>query len=206
MRYFKEHLLIISAVFLLIALGVFLWVINWSPLQAKSTETAIVSVNESIDVGSAPAAPVNTIKNNTATLPTPVTASSQQAQFCPQPEKLIKKDVKWTTEDAKWENYTPSSATKILGFIGAQWAGIKVGTIICLYQTNEAVSFPVALEQTRSQLIVEPKAGGWSSLVGNRRFCKSASVADCVYFIELPKDISNIYEEIKYDPKTNDGM
>ena len=187
MRYLKDHLLIIiTIVILLIALGVFLWVINWNPQQTKIATTV---AGASISANLAPSATV--------------AAPQQQAQFCPQPEKLIKEDVKWTTEDKKWENYTPSSATKILGFIGAQWAGIKVGTIICLYQTNEAVSFPVALEQTRSQLILEPRSAGWSALVGNRRFCKSANTVDCAYLIEPPKDTSNIYEEIKYAPKAN---
>ena len=61
----------------------------------------------------------------------------------------------------------------------------------------------MALEQTLSQLILEPRSAGWSALVGNRRFCKSANTVDCAYLIEPPKDTSNIYEEIKYAPKAN---
>ncbi len=124
----------------------------------------------------------------------------QKALSCPSVESLQKEGTKWTTVDGKWETYTPSLATKVLNFIGAQWVGIKIGKIICLYQTNEAVSFPIALEQTRSQLILEPNNMAWSALVGNRRFCKSASVADCPYFLEQPKDISNVYKEIEYAP------
>ncbi|MBU0744712.1 MAG: T4SS-associated protein EirA [Gammaproteobacteria bacterium] len=127
---------------------------------------------------------------------------SQQAQYCPQPDDLVKNGVDWTTKDKKWKNYTPSSATKILSFIGAQWVGVKVGKVICLYQTNEAVSFPVALEQTKSQLVLEPREGGWSALVNNRRFCKSSNVVDCPIFHEAAKALGNIYEEIKYDPKS----
>jgi len=133
------------------------------------------------------------------------TSTAQPAKFCPQPEGLIKDGVKWVTADRKWENYTPSSATKILNFLGAQWVGVKVGKIICLYQTNEAVAFPVALEQTRSLLALEPKNLAWSALVVNRKFCKSASVADCPYFLEAPKDISNIYKEIEYAPDKEDA-
>ncbi len=122
------------------------------------------------------------------------------AMFCPDPGSLVKDNVKWVSQDQKWESYTPSSATKITSYVGAQWVGVKVGKIICLYQANEAISFPVALEQTRSLSIVEPKSLGWSALVGNRRFCKSASVADCPFFLEPPKDVSNIYKEIEYAP------
>jgi hypothetical protein len=109
-------------------------------------------------------------------------------------------NIKWITKDRKWENHTPSSATKILNYLGAQWIGIKVGKIICLYQTDEAVSFPMALENTRSLSVVEPRGAAWSALIDNRKFCKSANVADCRFFLEQPKDISNIYKEIEYAP------
>ena len=127
-------------------------------------------------------------------------ATKMPAMFCPDPESLVKDSVKWVSQDRKWASYTPSSATKVVSYLGAQWIGVKVGKIICLYQSNEAVSFPVALEQTRSLSIVEPKSMAWSALVGNLRFCKSASVADCPFFLEPPKDISNIYKEIEYAP------
>ncbi len=120
--------------------------------------------------------------------------------FCPNLTELTKKDLTWTTIDEKWQNYTPSSANKIITFTGAQWIGIKVGKIICLYQTDEAVNFPLALEQTRSQIILEPSGDGWSALINNHKLCKSANPADCPYTIEPPKDTGNIYEEIKYNP------
>jgi len=132
-----------------------------------------------------------------------VAPKNQGPYYCPQAKTLVKdkkSGAKWITQDGKWTHYTPSSAKKILSFQGAQWVGVKVGKIICLYKTDEAVSFPVALEQTRVQAVLEPRAGGWSALVGNRRFCKSANVVDCPYYTEPPKDISNIYEEIEYAP------
>lgn len=133
-------------------------------------------------------------------------STTQQAplttQLCPKAEDLIKKDFHWISRDGKWENYTPSSATKILNFVGAQWIGVKYGKIICLYKTNEAVAFPVALEQTRSQLVMEPHGGGWSALVQkNLKLCQSTNIHDCAYSFEAPKDISNVYKEIDYAPQ-----
>lgn len=123
-------------------------------------------------------------------------------RFCPQPGELVKNniDLKWTTKDNKWTSYTPSAAIKILGFLGAQWVGIKVGEVICLYQTDEAAAFTLELQQVKVQSILEPKGAGWSSAIGNRRICKSVNVADCRYLIEPPKDTSNVYDEIKYAP------
>lgn len=125
---------------------------------------------------------------------------NQPPMYCPEPKILVKKDTNWVTPDDKWQNYTSSSATKIVSFVGAQWVGVRVGKMICLYKTDEAVSFPLALEQKRSKLILEPKSAAWSALVGNRKFCKSTSVADCPYFVQLPKDTKDIYKEIKYAP------
>lgn len=133
------------------------------------------------------------MRNNIAT-------DGLKPNYCPDPQTLVKQNLKWASKDDRWESDTASSATEILNFAGAQWVGIKIGKIICLYQTNEAASFPLALEQVKSQAILEPHEAGWSSLINNRRLCKSASVADCPYFIEPPRDVSNIYDEIKYAP------
>ncbi|EKE01766.1 MAG: hypothetical protein ACD_21C00058G0012 [uncultured bacterium] len=130
----------------------------------------------------------------------------QPAQFCPQVGELTKQNDVWGTPDNKWRSFTHSSAKKILNFLGAQWVGVKVGKIICLYQTDEAVSFPLAVEQLVNQSILEPVGYGWSALTNGRKFCKSASVADCTYFIEPQKGISNIYEEIKYNPREDSEL
>jgi hypothetical protein len=125
-------------------------------------------------------------------------------QFCPQTEDLIKQETFWITKDQRnrWKSYTPSTASKVQGFLGAQWAGIKIGKIICLYQTNEAVTFPLAVEQVSSQSMLEPSGGGWSALTKNHRFCKSTSVVDCSFSPEPQRDNSNIYKDIGYNPKS----
>lgn len=123
------------------------------------------------------------------------------AQACPKSEDLVKQEDYWITKDGKWKNYTYSSADKVITFIGAQWAGIRVGKIICLYRTNEAVAFPLAIEQVTSLGIIEPSGLGWSAAAGNYRFCKSASVADCGFYYEAPKNVGNVYDEIKYNPR-----
>lgn len=137
-------------------------------------------------------------KDLTQIEPSPV--KNLPMQFCPNSEDLFRSGVYWATKDGRWKNYTPSSADKIINFIGAQWSGIHVGKIICLYQTNEAVSFPLAVEQVMSQGAIEPSGLGWSALANNFKLCKSASTADCGFYYESPKDISNIYSEIKYNP------
>ena len=134
----------------------------------------------------------------------PIQTSSKQGkklqvQVCPKSEDLFRRGEYWIAKDGKWRNYTPSSASKIINFTGAQWAGISVGKIICLYQTNEAVSFPLAVEQITSQGVSEPSGRGWSSSSSNHRFCKSVNIADCGFYYEAPKEVNNPYDEIRYN-------
>lgn len=62
------------------------------------------------------------------------------------------------------------------------------------------MSFPLALEQAQVQAALDPKTPGWSALVSNHKLCKSASVADCAYYLEQKKPV-DIYQEIKYAPQ-----
>jgi hypothetical protein len=128
--------------------------------------------------------------------PTPQTP----AMTCPDPSDLIKEGDKWTSKDHKWASNTPSTAIKAVSFLGAQWVGIKVGHVICLYQVDEEVSFPVSLEQMRNFSILEPKSVTWSALVGNRKFCKSASIADCAFYLQPPEAAVDAFKEIEYNP------
>ena len=158
----------------------------------------IVFWQQAVAMGSKPKAPPVMITTTAPKQP------KGPIQFCPLPDAMVKKDGKWLTKNGKWRSYTPSTATKVSGFLGAQWVGIKVGKIICLYKTNETVEFPLALEQKHSDSILEPSNYGWSALANNRKFCKSANVADCAYFAQPQQDITNIYKEIEYNPSNPD--
>lgn len=138
-----------------------------------------------------------------AAQPAAITKPTAVMQSCPQPEELINQEATWVTKNSRWKCYTPSTASKVTGFLGAQWAGIKVGKIICLYQTNEAVGFPLAIEQVSSQSILEPGGVSWSALTNGRRYCKSVNVADCPFTAVPERDTSHIYDDIKYNPRAD---
>lgn len=44
-----------------------------------------------------------------------------------------------------WKSLNSSFAKKITRFIGSQWQGVGVGSLICTYQTGGEMSFPVQL-------------------------------------------------------------
>jgi hypothetical protein len=108
----------------------------------------------------------------------------------------------------EWQGYEQSIVTEIQSFIGAQWTGVKIGKIICLYQGKNATDFPVSLEQRfipekGSTLILEPTSENWGAEVQGYRFCKSTNVMDCP-FHNLPSEqtptTKQLYDQIKYAP------
>jgi hypothetical protein len=128
---------------------------------------------------------------------TPTKAPSLKQYFCPSAKELIKEELFWQA-GTNWKSFTQSFAKEIGGFLGAQWIGVKIGKIICLYYGKEGMDFPIALEQVHSQLILEPKGTSWSTPISGRRICKSNNIFECPFAIE-PEEVSKgIYEDIKY--------
>lgn len=160
-------------------------------------------------------AQTNSEKTSTAAPPAESqakTASSpDQPAYCPLASELKRTPYKTWQAGAGWRGYEQTIVTQIQSFIGAQWTGIKIGKIICLYQGKGAADFPIALEERfvpgkGSNLIVEPVTPNWSAKVQGYRFCKSSNVADCPFFrLETEKTESGqkLYEQINYNPIRN---
>ncbi len=140
------------------------------------------------------------VRNTTETT---ATFSPLPHNYCPAASTLQKKQLIWQTDDQRWQSYTPSTAAKVINFTGAQWVGVKIGKVICLYQTDEAVAFPLALEPTQNRPVIEPSGSGWSALIENRKLCKSANPADCPYQIQDNAPPADLYSEITYARKTS---
>jgi hypothetical protein len=130
------------------------------------------------------------------------TAPKNIPSFCPPPSQLVKVGDYWQSNSA-WKSDIPTSGTKILNFLGAQWIGIKVGKIICLYQDAEKYSFPVALLTVHPTLVFEPTNTSWIKTPDSYRKCISNNIDDCPFFVEqnVLSNNNNPYEQIKYSPK-----
>lgn len=140
-------------------------------------------------------------KNKSVTRNQSIPTGEEQAKnlsHCPNIEDIAKSGTSWETTDGKWKSFSESTSTKIKSFIGAQWVGLKVGKIICLYQPEEELSFPIAMEQVHSEIVLEPTGPNWSALVTDRRLCKSINIEDCSYYLQPPPDTSDIYKGLEY--------
>ena len=70
------------------------------------------------------------------------------ASICPEIAtlKYNNKNNQWTA-DVGWKSTSGSFTTNITRFLGAQWKGVQMGHLICLYQGPNVDEFPVGLQK-----------------------------------------------------------
>lgn len=135
--------------------------------------------------------------NANNTKPNAQTKAQQEFLYCPAPKELSKIGLWWKVGDI-WKSYSESFAEHIQTFSGAQWIGVKVGKIVCIYKGQEAFTFPVALETAHPVLVPAPTGQNWITTKEGYKQCFSNDVKDCPFTQKKAADITNIYEQIKY--------
>ena len=97
---------------------------------------------------------------------------------CPLPSALtLNPDNHTWVAKGGWQSFSTSLESTIDRFLGAQWQGNQVGTIFCLYQPADLLSFPVKLQYNR--LVNEPSGAHWKKNQGGYRNCVSTDPAAC---------------------------
>lgn len=116
---------------------------------------------------------------------------------CPTANQLVKKDLLWEASGG-WVSYGESFDKHVTKFVRAEWIGINVGKIICIYKGDKKYAFPIALEQKHNKLAPTPKDYQWSKDLGGRKECISSNVNDCPFTFEQPRKEGNIYENLDF--------
>jgi hypothetical protein len=137
--------------------------------------------------------------------------SKVRRRTCPSPTTLRKVDGKWEAR-GDWVSDDVSFIEKIEFFLGAQWKGINIGTIICLYTDSlTSKEFPVALH--RENEVLDPiNLENWQTSKNNKiKFCnrkrgKAFSIKDCKYIEQLDvmagkkrRNLWQIIRSLKYE-------
>jgi len=136
--------------------------------------------------------------------------SSKAPFYCPQPKQLIKnqKTLTWSAPGG-WKSYDQSFVQKISEFRGAQWAGVNIGQIACVYTGTNKLTFPVIL--VFNKLTTAPSSGSWSSNLhkNKQRYasgyysCPSLTISNCPFHPVIKKTARNPYQDlnaIKQEP------
>ncbi|ATN75315.1 T4SS-associated protein EirA [Coxiella burnetii] len=114
---------------------------------------------------------------------------------CPEISKLQKDPNKmtWSAKNG-WKSYSSSFASHLNKFLGAQWQGVNVGNITCLYQSDEKMTFPVSLEY--NLLVYMPAGGKWSKNLGGYMNCVSHDQKQCIFKPQIQAKTGNLYQEV----------
>lgn len=119
-----------------------------------------------------------------------------EKKYCPSPNTLTKKGLMWYAPGG-WRSYSASFINEIHGFSGAQWVGVKLGKIICIYGGVGQTAFPVSIE--RDNLVNSPRQNlFWGPDQGGYRNCQGERIQDCPYEMKrVTNKKQDVYEGIK---------
>lgn len=144
-----------------------------------------------------PAGSTNTAATGpTAAAETSATTTTTKKLYCPEISKLKKIDMFWGAPGG-WRSYSQSFVNTIASFSGAQWVGINVGKMLCVYKGKETFEFPVVLQN--DTLTPVPDGEKWIKQPGGYINCLSGEIQDCAFkFQEATTDIKNVYKELDF--------
>lgn len=141
-------------------------------------------------------------EEKTALIPNDQTESIEAKEYtrmtCPLVEslKLDPKEMKWSTQDG-WKSANPSFVRSVRQFVGAQWTGVNVGDVICLYIQGGRSDFPVTLH--KPLVVLSPSGGAWGADQGGHKNCHSTDVNQCAFEIENTViELKKIYDSIDF--------
>jgi hypothetical protein len=125
------------------------------------------------------------------------TSVTQQTFYCPSPQELVKNGFYWGAATNGWKSYSESFDTSVVSFVGAQWVGIKVGKMVCIYKGNLALSFPITIQN--DTLAQAPQGGMWGQDQGGYRNCRSTNMLDCPFIVQSQSvNIQQIYKSLDF--------
>lgn len=87
---------------------------------------------------------------------------SNQLQQCPEPHMLSRQNLTWGAPGG-WVSQDRSLTQEIKHFLGAQWQGIRLGKVLCIYSGAGSQDFNVTLYQTTNMIIPTPYGKSWQA-------------------------------------------
>ena len=103
-------------------------------------------------------------------------------KYCPDASAfaLDTQQYHWSTGDGNWKSYGLSFAKKLTTFVGAQWDGVNIGQLTCLYSGEPKGTFVVKV--VSSHLFYAPakaRNNHWSAPQQGFINCKSDNQKQC---------------------------
>ena len=138
----------------------------------------------------------------------PVFSAVQEPDvYCPHIDETTKNPItqKWNaqTRAGTWKSYNTSFASDLTQFEGAQWNGENVGTLTCIYKSEQrfteqgqaTIQSALPVRLVFYALTYEPQSGKWKHAGHGIYNCYAFQQKHCPFKIRIKKQITNIYQE-----------
>lgn len=141
-----------------------------------------------------------------ASVVAPVVAKTADS-FCPDISQIQKNQMtqKWKAQtlDGTWKDYQGSFATNIIQFLGAQWTGVGVGQVTCVYKAEQRfmIQGNLTIQPALPVMLVfhtlthQPVQGKWKRSADGVYNCYSLDQHDCPFEIRMETQTKNVYQE-----------
>lgn len=120
--------------------------------------------------------------------------------YCPAVSKLKKINMFWGAAGG-WRSYSESFVNVIDSFAGAQWVGVNVGKMLCVYKSKSTFEFPVVLQN--DTLTPVPEGVKWIKKANNAGIasegiinCISNDILECPFKFEEEK--ANVKDDLDF--------
>lgn len=148
-----------------------------------------------------------------------VTKEVEADSFCPHISQIQKNQMtqKWGLKvvGGAWKSYQTSFATDLTQFLGAQWTGVGLGQVTCIYKAEQRFTIegkptiqpalPVTL--AFNVMVLQPTKGKWERIPHAHGVynCYAIERADCPFKIHTQQLTQDIYQEAESLKMGNDN-
>ena len=121
-------------------------------------------------------------QSTTTHIITPAFTALSTAQYCPALNQLtLDRSTRIWSASGGWKSYDASFTTQIGQFLGAQWIGIKIGQIACIYAGKNQYTFPILL--VHNKLVKTPEGGVWKKNENDDHYhCVTHKISQCPFY------------------------
>jgi hypothetical protein len=125
--------------------------------------------------------------------------SAKTVRYCPPISQItLNTQARIWSAPGGWKSYDQSFATEINRFLGAQWVGITIGQIACIYQGKAKYTFPILL--VYNKLVQRPTENGWKKKENSNRYhCPNNQITECPFYpivkqLNGENDLQNLHQ------------
>ena len=117
--------------------------------------------------------------------------------YCPDVSKLKKINMFWGAAGG-WRSYSESFVNVVDSFVGAQWVGINVGKMLCIYKSKATFEFPIVLQNDTLTPVPEGDRWVYKQKEGLSN-CISGDILACPFKFEEEKaNVKDIHKELDF--------